>query len=113
LQSGGIFIVDPMAAKNKCRLLSTRSNFIVTFPKSVSRLVVLNNVDSSGFHRVRVEFADGQSPLEDGATSYSCFIVDDPAVRGLLHYHSDQRGGGKKGGKGAKGGGKVGGKGGK
>ena len=97
-----MFIVDPVATQHKWRLLSTRSNFIVTFPRSVSRVVVLKQLDSTGFHRVRVEFAQGQSPMADGASSYSCSIVDDPVMTELLHYRVDSSAKGGKGGKGGR-----------
>ena len=115
-KGGGVFILDPGSATNKWSLISTRSNFMITMPKSVLKVTVLSHVDETGFRPLRIDFRPGESPLSNSEARYTGNIGSDEFMQSLVHYKMDSNSnrvrGGKRGGKGGKGrkGGKQGGK---
>jgi len=115
-EGGGVFILDPGSATNKWSLISTRSNFMITMPKSVLKVTVLSHVDETGFRPLRIDFRPGESPLSNSEARYTGNIGSDEFMQSLVHYKMDSNSnrvrGGKRGGKGGKGrkGGKQGGK---
>jgi DNA topoisomerase III len=116
--SDGVFILDPHFGP-KWRLVSTRDATIIFLPKSIDKIIVLDQKDDVlGCHMMKVLFKEGESPLPDGATKYICSYATDPLLQGSsrVHHGSERlkkaqgRGGGR--GRGRSGGGSRGGRGG-
>jgi len=108
-QGGGIFILNPSSTKKSWSLVSTRSNFVITMPSCVDKVMVLPEIQADGFHPLRIVFKKDSTPLDNGDTTYTCNVGEDSFIHTLLHFKvaSNQVAKkGKKGGKGGKKGGK-------
>ena len=88
----GVLTVDPHFGP-KWRLVSTRNPTIVYLPKSIEKLTVSDRKDEVlGCRLMRIDFKDGQSPLETNATSYSSCFPTDELLQGLVRvYHGSER----------------------
>lgn len=88
----GIFILDPHFGP-KWRLVGTREPTIVHLPKSIDTITVLEEKEeTSGCRKLRVKFKDGESPLEDGSTKYTCFYTTDQLLKDSSRvYHGSER----------------------
>jgi DNA topoisomerase III len=114
--SDGVFILDPHFGP-KWRLVSTRDATIIFLPKSIDKIIVLDQKDDVlGCHMMKIYFKAGESPLPDGATKYICSYATDPLLQGSsrVHHGSERlkkapgrgvgRGRGRSGGGGGRGG---------
>lgn len=80
----GLLILDPHLGP-KWRLVSTRAPNIVYFPKSISKITILDQKDDElGVHLIKVEFKDGESPLPDKAQQYICCLPNDKILQPLI-----------------------------
>ena len=88
----GVLIVDPHFGP-KWRLVGTRNPTIVYLPKSIEKLTVTDKKDDVLACRLmRIEFKEGQSPLENNAKSYSSSFPTDQVLQGLVRvYHGSER----------------------
>jgi DNA topoisomerase-3 len=90
--SDGIFILDPQFGP-KWRLVATRDATIIHLPKTIDKIAVLNEKEEIlGCRRLKVEFKEGQSPLEGGAIKHSCFYPLDIVLQGASRvFHGSER----------------------
>lgn len=102
--SDGIFILDPHFGP-KWRLVATRDATIIHLPKSIDKITVLNEKEEVlGCHKLKIEYKDGQSPLEGGVTKQSSFYPMDTALQGASRvFHGSERTASKGRGRGGRG----------
>lgn len=90
--SDGVFIMDPHFGP-KWRLVSTRDATIIFLPKSIDKITVLHEKDEVlGFHKMKIEYKVGQSPLEGGEAKHTCFYPTDVILQGGSRvFHGSER----------------------
>lgn len=90
--SEGVFILDPHFGP-KWRLVSTRDATIIHLPKSIDKIVVLDEKDEVlGCHMMKVIFKEGESPLAGGATKHiCCFSADSVMQEASRVFHGSER----------------------
>ncbi|KAG7362205.1 DNA topoisomerase [Nitzschia inconspicua] len=90
--SDGVFILDPHFGP-KWRLVSTRDATIIHLPKSIDKITVLDETDEvTGCHKIKVQFKEGESPLEGGESKYACFFPTDKILQDASRvYHGSER----------------------
>jgi len=78
----------------KWRVVSSRAPTIYYFPKTaVDKVTVLDKmVEDTDCHMIRIEYKEGQSPLENGLTKQSVSFTADEKVQELCRiYHGRER----------------------
>jgi DNA topoisomerase-3 len=90
--SEGVFILDPHFGP-KWRLVSTRDPTIIFLAKSINKVTVLDEKDDVfDCHKMKIEFKDGESPLEGGETKHTCFYPMDAILQGSSRvFHGSER----------------------
>jgi DNA topoisomerase-3 len=83
-ESDGMLILDPTGGPN-WRLVSTRTNVVVTLPRGAHKISLLDQYDhETGCRLMDVDFHKSQSPLEGGATRYVGCILNDELLESLI-----------------------------
>jgi hypothetical protein len=98
----GAFIVDPHFGP-KWRLVGTRNPTTIHLPQCIERLTVLDKRDEvHDVHLIQIKFKDGESPLTDGRTTYTCCYPTDKLIQSLVRIHqgSERLKAGRRGGRG-------------
>jgi DNA topoisomerase III len=99
---GGAFIVDPHFGP-KWRLVGTRDPTIIYLPQNIERVTVLDKRDEvHEVHLMQIKFKEGESPLADGSTTYTCCYPADTLLQSMvrIHHGSERLKAGSRGGRG-------------
>jgi hypothetical protein len=77
---------------------STRAPTVYYLPKSIEKLTVLDKKEDTCFRKIRVEYKQGQSPLEDNTLTHITTFLEDATLQSAVRiYHGNERTHGKSG----------------
>ena len=94
-----IFYILIITENSQFCIKSTRAPTVYYLPKSIEKVTVLDKKEEdTSFRKIRVEYKQGQSPLEDNALTHTTTFLEDAALQSTVRiYHGNERTHGKSG----------------